>query len=173
LNDYIAAPLSRQKLRALTLSIRKTFHLENEICFPVVEMLEAMPDIFSANKFACEIVPDHELPDSVQGDTDVANHYMRIKESVYNGAYAGNGRDRYSIAHEIGHYMLLSIVGVAFQRNISKRKVKAYEDPEWQAECFAAELLMPHHLIGGMNVSEISKRCNVSHAAAKTQIKFV
>ena len=173
MSNYIAAPISRRQLRALTLGIRKTFHLENEICFPIVEMLEAMPDIFSANNFTFEIVPDHELPTAVQGDTDIANHYMRIKESVYDGAYAGNGRDRYSIAHEIGHYMLMCVMGFAFQRNISQRKLKAYEDPEWQAECFAAELLMPHHLIKGMTASEISEKCNVSPAAATTQIKFV
>jgi Zn-dependent peptidase ImmA (M78 family) len=161
------------KLRALALNIRKTFNLENEICFPIVEMLEAMPDIFKEQGFTYEIVPDHELPVSVQGDTDVANHYMRIKESVYDGAYSENGRDRYSITHEVSHYVLLSVIGFAFQRNISQRKLKPYEDPEWQAECLAGELLMPHHLIQGMSVQEISEKCKVSLTAAATQIKFL
>ena len=169
MNDYIAPALSRQNLRDLTLKIRKSFHMENKARFPVLEMLEAMPDIFPG--FTCEIVADHELPRSVQGDVDIINHHMRIKESVYDGAYAGNGRDRYSITHEIGHYILLSVAGLRLQRNISQRPLRPFEDPEWQAECFAGELLMPHHLIKDLNVFEIVEQCQVSLPAAKTQIK--
>ena len=132
-----------------------------------------MPDIYSVNNFTYEIVQDHELPESIQGDTDITNHYMRIKESVYDGACSGNGRDRYSVAHEIGHYLLLYVMGYAFQRNISQRQLRAFEDPEWQAECFAGELLMPHHLISGMSIYDLSDRCRVSLSAAATQIKFI
>jgi Zn-dependent peptidase ImmA (M78 family) len=173
MSDYIANPLSRLQIRVLALSIRKTFKLENEICFPVLEMLEVMPDIFSQNNFTYEIVPDSELPKSIQGDTDVANHYIRIKESVYEGACIGNGRDRYSIVHEISHYILLAVLGFSFQRNISKRELKAFEDPEWQAECLAGELLMPYNLIKGLTVNEITEKCIVSLKAAQTQSKFI
>ena len=140
---------------------------------PIHKILEAMPDVFSENGFFYEIVADDELPSSVQGDVDIANHHMRIKESVYNGACSGNGKDRYSVAHEIGHYLLLSVAGLSLQRNISQRKLKAYEDPEWQAECFAGELLMPYHLIKGLDVLEIVEQCQVSLPATRTQIKKI
>ncbi len=173
MNDYIATPLSREKIRKITLVLRQILGLENEIFFPVIEVLEIMPDIFGEEEFMFEIVPDGEFPESVQGDTDVMNHYMRIKESVYDGAYAGNGRDRYSIAHEIGHYVLMSVMGFGFRRNLKKCSIKPYEDPEWQADCFAGELLMPYHLIQEMSKEEIMQKCKVSFTAACNQSKYV
>lgn len=172
-STYIAQPLSRKTIRSITQSIRKAFGFEDLMYFPIVEMLETMPTLFAENGFHFEIVPDAELPDSVQGDTDVNNHYMRVKESVYDGACAGNGRDRYSIAHEIGHYMLLSVAGVSFQRNIANKQVRAYEDPEWQAECFAGELLMPFLRIQTMAIENIVTSCGVSATAARTQHRIV
>lgn len=171
MNNYIATPLSREKIRALTLIIRKTLTLEKEICFPIVEMLEAMPDLFIENNFTFQVVSDVELPQSIQGDVDISNHYMRIKESVYDGACIGKGRDRFSIAHEIGHYILLNAAGISLQRNISNRKVEAFECPEWQADCFAGELLVPRHLVQGLDVNEIAKKCKVSLAAAHVQLQ--
>jgi Zn-dependent peptidase ImmA (M78 family) len=171
LTNYIAVPQSRKKLRRLAKQIRDVFRLSDVIPFPVVQLLEAMPDIFSEKGFVYEIVEDDVLPQSVQGDTDVANHYMRIKESVYEGACNGNGRDRFSITHEIAHYFLMSVYGYAFQRNLDGRAVKSYEDPEWQAECLAGELLVPYHLVVGMSIEEIADKCGVSSLAAITQKK--
>ena len=120
-----------------------------------------------------EIVPDNELPYSVQGDTDVANHYMRIKQCVYDGAFNENGRDRYSIMHEISHYLLMSVYGFGFQRNLTNCTVKAYQDPEWQADCLAGELLIPYNLMKGKQPDTIMVECKVSQAAALTQSRFL
>ena len=173
MSDYIAAPLSRQNLLDYAKTIRVSLNLEDRLCFPVLSFLEILPDFFSVLGFTFEIVPDSEFPNAVQGETDVTNHHIRIKESVYNGAYNGNGRDRYSIMHEISHYLLMSVSGVTFQRNISGRKVKTYEDPEWQAECLAAELLMPFDLVREKSIQEIANDCKVSFAAARTQSKYL
>ena len=47
--------------------------------------------------------------------------------------------------------------------------VKRYKDPEWQADAFAGELLMPAPLIIGRNVEDISRMCGTSRAAAYIQ----
>ena len=169
MTDYIASPLSRNDIRCIARNVRATFNLDDKHRFPVLEFLEAMPDIFAEKEFAFEIVDDGELPSSVQGVTDVANHHMRIKQSVYDGAYRGSGRDRFSIAHEIAHYLLMSIFGFAFQRNFAGREVKPYEDPEWQADCLAGELLVPYHLVSSWSVEQIANVCGVSVPAAATQ----
>ena len=149
------------------MEIRRKLSLENVLYFPVAPFLELMPEIFP--KFHFEVVEDDELPPGVHADTDVENHIIRVKRSVYDGACGGNGRDRMTIAHEIGHYLLLCGGGFKFQRNFAGTAVPTYQDPEWQAKCFAGELLVAAHLIKDMNPHEISYYCGVSLSAAQTQ----
>ena len=165
---YIAQPCSRLDLRNLAMEIRRLLKLENCVYFPVVQLLELMSELFPAFHF--EVVDNNELSNDVHADTDVANHLIRIKQSVYDGACNENGRDRMTIAHEIGHYLLLCVCGVTFQRNFSGGAVPACQDPEWQAKCFAGELLVPAHLVKGMTATEVVKSCSVSPDAARFQL---
>ncbi|MDR1615522.1 MAG: hypothetical protein LBR98_00660, partial [Syntrophomonadaceae bacterium] len=137
--SYIAQPCSRLGLRNYTLTIRRRLGIENNFYFPVVEFLELMSEFFP--KFHFEVTENHELPLGVHADMDAAAHLIRVKQNVYDGACVGNGRDRMTIAHEIGHYMTLCVLGFRLQRNFSNAPVKTYQDPEWQAKCFAGELL--------------------------------
>ena len=52
-------------------------------------------------------------------------------------------RARFTVAHEIGHLILHE--GFALARGAVRHK--HYEDSEWQADTFAAELLMPTFLV--------------------------
>ena len=169
LHNYIVEPKSRNNLREYALQIRKNLGLENKLYFPVIEFLEVMPELFP--EFYYEVVEDRELSSNVHADTDVLNHCMRIKNSVYEGAYSRNGRDRMTIAHEMGHYFTLCVSGFKLQRNFGNQKLRAFEDPEWQAKCFAGELLIPAHLVVDMDVYSISVECCVSVDAARTQMK--
>ncbi len=72
---------------------------------PIVELLDILTEIFK--DFSYEIVDDTELPLIMHADTDVRTGHIRIKESVYERACNGEGRDRMTIAHEIGHYFTL------------------------------------------------------------------
>lgn len=165
--EYEVEAKSRNQLRFLATVLRKYLGLENELYFPIVELLDVMCEIFS--EFSYEIVPDSIFPSNVHADTDVINHHIRIKESVYNGAAEGNGRDRMTIAHEIGHYFTLCFCGFRFQRNFKKEKIPAYKSPEWQAKCFAGELLIDFNLVYNMQPYEIVTKCGVSYEAAYYQ----
>ena len=44
-------------------------------------------------------------------------------------------------------------------------------DPERQADIFAAELLIPLHLIGDKNIYPVQKHFGVSRSAAKAQMR--
>lgn len=161
-------PTSRSALREYAYKIRKELGLEKELYFPIVEFLEIMPEIFQ--NFSFQIVEDNEMETYKHAETDVDNEIIYIKQSVYDGAYDGNGRDRFTIAHEIGHYLLLSVSKVKFSRTSLVPKV--YEDPEWQANVFAGELLIPHHLIKRFKRPEtIAKKCGVSISAASLQLQ--
>lgn len=171
MTEYIVEPKSRLELRELTMVLRKHLKLENEKYFPIAELLDVLAVIF--DNFSYEIVEDNELPPGTHADTDALTGHIRIKQSVYDGACDGNGRDRMTIAHELGHFFTLCFCGFKLERNFSRKEVEAYRDPEWQAKCFAGELLVAAHLMKGCSVSEIELECGVSHDAAICQYKHI
>ena len=170
--NYLVEAKSREDFRILTYSLRKRIGLENRMYFPIVEMLDVFAEIFSG-EFSYEIVEDNEFSEDTHADTDILKKHIRIKESVYDGACEGNGRDRMTIAHELGHYLTLCQYGFKLQRNFSKNDVPPYRDPEWHAKCFAGELLVPIHLVEDLSPRQIANQCGVSLDAAKIQYQHI
>jgi len=169
LTEYIVEPKSRKDLRELAEILRNHLGLKNELWIPIVELLDILSEIF--DDFSYEIVPDNELPAKMHADTDIRTGHIRIKESVYERACSGEGRDRMTVAHKIGHYFTLCFCSFKLQRNFSRNKVPTYQDPEWQAKCFAGEFMISKHLTKGMSPFEIVKACGVSFDAAEFQSK--
>jgi len=169
--DYTVEPKSRKDLRTLANILRKHLGLQDCIYVPIVELLDILPELF--DDFNYEIVPDTELGKNVHAETDVRTGYIKIKESVYERACAGEGRDRMTIAHELGHYFTFCFCGFKLQRNFGKADVPTYRQPEWQAKCFAGEFMVPEKLVRNMSINEISEKCGVSYDAAKIQYKYI
>ena len=111
-----------------------------------------------------EILPVNELKNAY-GITHTGKGIMQIREDTYDGAVGGNPRDRFTLSHELGHFLLHTPDRVSFARG----EVPAYMDPEWQANTFAAELMAPYHLICCMSVKEIAEKCGMSNKAASIQ----
>ena len=169
MTDYIIEAKSRKDLRAYANYLRKILKLENALWVPIVELLDVLGEI--CENFSYEIVPDDAMPNSVHAETNVLTGHVTIKESVYENACDGEGRDRMTIAHEIGHYFTICQCGFKFQRNFTEAEIKPYNDPEWQAKCFAGEFMIPSHLIGKMLPGEIAEVCGVSYDAAYYQYR--
>lgn len=164
---YIVEPKSRHDLRIFANYLRCKLGLKNTLYFPIVELLDLFSEVFP--DFSYEIVPDFELAKGIHADTNIRTGHIRIKESVYNRACAGEGRDRMTIAHEIGHYFTICYCGFQLARNFGNKSVPCYKDPEWQAKCFSGELMIPFHLTKDMNPKLIARECGVSFDAALVQ----
>lgn len=119
--------------------------------------------------FYMEILPEAKMGECL-GITYPKEHKIVLREDVYKGASSGVGMHRFTLAHEIGHYFLHNDRSVVLARTDPKEHMPAYKDPEWQANCFAGELLMPAKLIKGMTPSEVANNCEVSLSAARTQL---
>lgn len=168
MSPYIADPLSRKKIRQLTFSLRKVLGLENESFFPVVHLLEiVLPQA------------DPEFNYIIKSEDDMPNEYalcypeensIYIREDVYERAVEGVPRDRFTIAHEIGHYIIHTPSRMKLARKNKNEKIPSYLCPEWQANTFAGELLAPPHIIKGLSTYEISERCGVSLEVAEIQL---
>ena len=168
---YKSEPCSREYIRSMTRHLRKIFKTEDRLYFPVMGLLESLHEL--SKSFYIDVVADKDLPINMEANTDVLNHVITMRQSVYDGAFGGNGRDRFTISHEIGHYLLPHVFGVRLQRNLPDARLRKYEDPEWQADVFAGELLMPWHLVQGMDAVEIMEKCGVSWDAANVQVQIM
>ena len=162
----IAEPVGRNTLRRLASKIRALSGNGDEIYFQIVSFVEhKMPFLFPG--FYHEIVPLDYFPSNIHAETEVEKRVIRIREDVYDGAISGVGRDRMTLAHEIGHYALLVAKGLKLYRSFEGAKIEAFRDPEWQAKAFAGELLCPYDMIKDMSPHQISKACGVSLEAAE------
>lgn len=162
-------PTSRKVIWTYVRDIRRILGVEDNLYFDVVWFVEnIMPKIFS--DFVFEICTQEELGDS-HGKTVPRENKICIREDVYIGACEGNGRDRLTIAHEIGHFFMHDEHSIEFCQSDSNGKTPCYRDSDWQADVFGGELLAPSYLIGGMSTDEIHKTCIVSLPCANSQLR--
>lgn len=94
-----------------------------------------------------------------------------LTESTYSKASSNDPRTRFTIFHELGH-LLLGHSKVLHRANL--QDIKPYQDSEWQADQFSAEMIMPLDLILSMKLStakEIQECFGVSEPAAFRRFK--
>jgi Zn-dependent peptidase ImmA (M78 family) len=122
-------------------------------------------------------VPDQEL-----GENDAMTTFegekiaIRAKESVVNAALFGDGRSRFTLAHELGHAVLHSGAPKA-RPTVSKGPYKSIApsgSAERQANVFAAAFLVGDHLADSMDSAEkLSTEFGVSLKVAEIEFERV
>ena len=162
-------PASRQMLWTLVHKIRRALDIDNELYFDIIWFVETiMPQIFTDFTFA--VLPNEELGKQ-HGKAIPDEKKIYIREDVYEGACTGNGRDRLTIAHEVGHFFMHGNASIEYCRTAPGEKLPAYRDSDWQADVFGGELLAPTYLIEGMSAEQIHECCVVSLQCANAQLR--
>lgn len=164
----LAAPLSRMDIRRRARVIRKIAGEDNKLYFDIVKFLDVtLPKIDPEFNL---VIEDKESMGDCHGLTYPDKNEIHIREDVYNRALEGSGRDRLTMAHELFHVLQHEKSNISYARAGSNHPVEKYRDPEWQADAFGGELLVPAHLVKGLSVDEIVRECGVSYKAACYQI---
>ncbi|MBR9900802.1 MAG: ImmA/IrrE family metallo-endopeptidase [Rhodospirillales bacterium] len=167
--SLIAPPISRPRLRAVAQGLRDLVQPKGDKFVDVVQILESGFLGLIAPGFEWRITDRHELP-LEHGLTDFSEKFVIIREDVYEGAIAGQGRDRLTVVHEIGHAILHNEVKLA-RPATNAVSPKRYQCPEWQANCFAGEFLLDvRELTAPLSIEQISQEFGVSVLAAKIQL---
>jgi len=170
MHAFRALPMKRSEIRAVAQDLRRSLGLEGRLWFPVMQLVEhALPLLDKQYHF--DVADREELGES-HGLTERDGDWVTIKirEDIYDRACSDEGRDRRTVAHEAGHY-LLHARSTALHRHFGDT-LKSFEDPEWQAKAFQGELLVPKHLVTGMTASQVAHQCGVSYEAADHQVKL-
>ena len=140
---YIAKGKSRLEIREVAKLIRKVQGMENELYFPILEFMEITLPLLIPG-FTFRVGEKSEMRE-YEGLTFPERNEIIIRSDVYDRACSGGGRERLTISHELYHYLEHSKETVAFART-NGAPVPPYLDPEWQADVFGGELLVPYNL---------------------------
>jgi IrrE N-terminal-like domain len=132
--------------------------------------------LFGRKKLVFKVVEDEELG-TVDAKTEFTADTVTItsKRCVEDRALLGVGRDRMTLAHELGHAVMHSgeavfrHAGAAGTTSISA--ANAWESAEHQAKVFASAFLIHEELAVGMSAKEISEKFGVSLEAAELCFK--
>lgn len=164
---YKAKPTSRIKIRAFAKTLRKLLGLENAMKFPMVEVFEILS---TTGLFNYEICTKHEMGNKC-GETIPSQKLIKIREDIYDLACNGDPFSISTLAHELYHLFHHHEESVSFcRKEDGEIKRKAYEDPEWQANCFAGELLVDKDLVKGLTVEEIQEKTGASWTMSNYQL---
>lgn len=165
--QYEAAPMSTANIEAVATLVRHQLQID-EPFFPVLEVIEHFLPALLGEGYTFEVGELGRMGNR-HGFVDPVQRTLALREDVYDGLCMHKGRDRFTAAHEIGH-MILHNGGL--NRAVPNRKLRAYQDPEWQANTFAGFLLMPtHHVRNCRTVSQLISEFGVSSEAAKHRLR--
>lgn len=150
--------------------LRNLLHVLGVPCTGKIDIVRVLdihlPSLFP--NFSCLIVEDDELGDH-HARTYPDRQEIQIKKSVYEGARRGGGRDIFTIAHELGH-LFLHRGAAAYARAARQKDHPIFCDSEWQADCYAAEFLMPlEEVMSCGSAAEVQERFGVSFEAARVR----
>lgn len=167
-----ASPVSRDKLRRLALAIRMMFRKDNEPLLDIVKFIEVT--LASHPDLSVELIPVEDgYLHNCYAKAVPTERIIYVRESVYTGACRGIARDRFTITHELAHTFLHRESSISLARVDVGSSIPRYRDPEWQANTFAAELLVPFHLMQDKSIDEIVQSCNVSWSVAQIQASYM
>lgn len=165
--NFIVPPLGWQTIAGKVARLRSNFGLADKADFPVMDFIERVLD--QKLGLLRLIVLSKEEMGQAEGYADPAGKFIVLRDDVYDGAISGNGRDRYTAAHELGHWNMH--VNIPLARAPSNTTAKAYELSEPQANRFAAELLMPPQFFQSNDtVAMVMMRHGVSYQAAEYRL---
>ena len=175
--DFETKPTSRHDIRKLAAIMRTAFKVPCYGVFPVLQVLEILPELFKDCCF--EIIEDDFFPpNTMAGCTKnpKGGYTIKIRESVYDGAYRdGNGAFLGFICHEICHVFLFKIGFtpiVSHARDFSESNIPAFRSVEWQAKALCGEVMMPFQEIKGKTIQEIVDEYHVSRKSAAYQSRL-
>lgn len=169
------SPLSRAAIRSYAIKIRALLGFKNTDFINAPKLFDALSILFAKEglDFDYRIMPDDSeiFDNKEEAFTDMSSGIIYIKESVMEQACRRSyRRGAFTLIHELGHYLLHYLQNdVKLARVSNDEYVPPYRDPEWQADAFASEFLMPYDECLNLDIECIRKIYHVSRSAAEVR----
>lgn len=165
---------TRKQIAYYAKYVRKQCNMQG----PYTDILKLVEDLFYkiVPNYNFRIVGDEDKDIDMNGVlayTEILNGKttIYIREEIYDEALKDNGHARFTLAHEAGHVLLMHCKEDTILRRIdlhgeTRDDIESENNPEWQADQFAAQLLVSPDLIKGLSVYDIMYKFKVSYTCA-------
>ena len=167
LRGYLVSPRSIKEIRYSANRVAELLGLNKSYQPDLGEFLERLYS-YGVTIDVIEDDNDELLCNDVQAACIPDKLTIFLTEDTYENALRNDPRTRFTIFHELGH-LVLGHSKMLHRNSNMHRSTKLYEDSEWQADQFAAEIIMPLQTIinkGIASASQIETVFGVSKTAA-------
>ena len=171
--------LNREQIRLISKLFRRMFKIRT-ILFPVMKILERLVIKFEKNLYYVveedEMFEKNVMAALVPEENDF--YCIRIRQSVYDKALAGDRASLGYICHEMCHFFLIHVMGVGpklyvaadnlvYARTIDDNNTPAYKSMEWQAKALCGEVMIPYERCQNYSLTDLIEKTNSSTEQAK------
>lgn len=166
---FTVPPRKRRDIYDIAEQVREYFRpaIGPGALVPIDRILELMP--LAVPGFRLEVCERSELGDD-HGRTFPEQQLIMLREDVYVGMCNGQGRDRFTAAHELGHLFLHRSVG--FARQELRPGAPLYLDSEWQANTFGSAFLIDERVLPRcQSIQDVMETFGVSEHAARVRFQ--
>lgn len=166
---YRVAPRKIEEIRNIANHVRKKMGTDE---IPMGKLIELL-----LLKGAVHVLEDNDqmFSDHAEARYDPEQHCVFLRQSDYESCLEDTWpRSKYTFWHEFGHAFLGHKISFARGEGIEGKDIKPYESSEWQADQFAAEILMPLDIMkkeAVCTVDGLIRRFGVSRKAAEKRIR--
>ena len=155
------------KVRQALMVLIEGLELKNQK-LPIIEVYD---HLMENGLMTYEVVEDDVLGERL-AETFPDKEYIRIQQTVFDGACDGIPFHRFTLAHELGHLFLHKNQAPKSYARGEVKDHKVYEDSEWQADEFASELLIDSRdLTGNETAVDLTAKYGISLPAAETKLR--
>jgi len=168
-NNFLVRPRSWESIDRDAFLFRKAIGAHKDKYIDVVGVLEHVLDNLMG-EIELRIIEDKDA-ETYEGCTSLDGKTIFLRNSVYVGANNGIKRDRFTVAHEIGH-AVLHAGQTPTMALLSRHPDKPFCQSEAQANRFAAALLVPFELMTpNMGLTDVTRDFDVSRATGKYRLE--
>ncbi len=159
-------PLKIIEIESYANNLRSKFNVSLDEPFPILQLLEKFSN---EGLLTVQYLEDNDkiFEENTPAKYNPSENYIYVKESVLEELENNEFRANFTLAHEFFHYFQFQVLDFKFE---DVEKCLTYEDPEWQADEFAGQLLIPtNYILGDCDVDMLAAKFNVTKECVLTR----
>ena len=168
-DDYKVPAKSAKDIADIARAVRELLGQSKTWILDLINLRDKLTKIKGLEGLDFVVLPEDQMHGALAYTTSNPPRIF-LGQKTANDLARGDGRARWTLAHEMGH--LLMHPGAAKPRmaigNARTSWIATFESAEWQADEFAANVLMPEEIvIDAADADELMEMCGVTKTAAE------
>lgn len=159
-------PLKVLEIEKIARNVREKYNISFDSPFPILDFIEELSE---QNLLTVQYLEDDDL--LFEADTPAkynpVDNFIYVKESVLQELEDKEFRANFTLAHELFHFLQFRVLNFQFEE---VDDCPNYMNPEWQANEFAGQLLLPtKYIVGDCDTKNIAEKFNISEECVVTR----